>query len=57
MKKCPSETNYPCFLSVNSVQKFFKSSTKGVDQKKLYQMEKPTPSGKNKICIAVGVMG
>jgi hypothetical protein len=37
MKKCTSETNYPCFLSANSVQGFFKSSMIGVKEK-LYQI-------------------
>jgi hypothetical protein len=33
MKINTLEMDHPCFLSVDSVQKFFKSSTKGVNEK------------------------
>jgi hypothetical protein len=44
MKKYTLEMNYLCLLGVNTVQKFFKNSIKGINEKKL---QSQLPTGKN----------
>jgi hypothetical protein len=51
------EIDYPCFLSVNSVQKFFKNSTNGVNHEKLYQMVKVNSLQETQNCITVWSYG